>query len=81
LRHEVYDHSEAKHFNDVAAYLGTVIRNPETRFPVPTAGGLAIVAITGEYEQLATLFLADRFALPHARQLFGEPMAFHAEVK
>jgi hypothetical protein len=75
LRHEVYDHSEEKRFNDAAAYLGTVIRSPETRFPVPTAGGLAIVAITGEYEQLAKLFLADRSALPHARQLFGEPMA------
>lgn len=75
LRHEIYDTPDLKAFNRAADHLRTVVRGPESRFPIPTADGLAIVFVTGEYEQLARLFLADRSALPHARQLFGEPMA------
>ncbi len=75
FRREVYDPPEWKNFNGAAEYLRTVIRSPATRFPIPTSGGLAIVGVTDDYNQLADLFLADNPALPHARQLFGEPMA------
>ncbi len=75
FRRAVYDPPEWKNFNDAAEYLRTAIRSPATRFSVPTPSGLAIVSVAGGYSELAELFLADNSALPHARQLFGEPMA------
>jgi hypothetical protein len=75
LRKEVYDARKIRRFNRAAEYLRAVIRRPRDRFSLPASEGTAIVFQVGKYEQLAQLFLADRSALPHARELFGEPMA------
>jgi hypothetical protein len=72
---EIHRPAQLKHFNDAAETLRSVTRGPDGRFRFPVPADLAILGLAGQYDQLAELFLADSSALPHARELFAEPMA------
>jgi hypothetical protein len=75
FNHELNDPAQLKRFDVAANHLISVALHPQRHSQIPFGDVWAIITVAGQYDHLAKLFLADRAALPHAKQLFAERMA------